>query len=89
MLTRADKPFIDLVEKYNHRPIPLYSVALNANKLFAHLWVVGFVINNLSFKLHRLFNPVDAVLYTLVIITQVGAAITLCLGVYLQKDFKP
>lgn len=57
MLTRVDKPFIDLVEKYNCRPIPLYSVALNTNKLFAHLWVAGFVFNRLLFKPHGVLTP--------------------------------
>lgn len=52
MLTRADKPFIGLVKKHNCRPIPLYSVALNTNKLFAHLWVARFVFNSLLFKPH-------------------------------------
>lgn len=42
MLTRVAKLFIDVVEKHHCRPIPLYSVALNTNKLFAHLWVAGF-----------------------------------------------
>lgn len=57
MLTRVDKPFIDLVEKHNCRPVPLYSVALNTNKLFAHLWVARFVLNSLFFKTHGILTP--------------------------------
>lgn len=57
MLTRADKPFIELVEKHNCRPISLYSVALNTNKLFAHLWVARFLLNSLFFKTHGILTP--------------------------------
>lgn len=57
MLTRADKPFIGLVTKYNCRPVPLYSVALNTNKLFAHRWVARLVFNSLMFKPHGFLIP--------------------------------
>lgn len=56
MLTRADKPFIGLGKKHNCRSIPLYSVALNINKLFAHLWVARFVFSSL-FKPHGVLIP--------------------------------
>lgn len=57
MLTRADKPFIGLVKKHNCRPVPLYGVALNTNKLFAHLWVARFVFSSLLFKPHGFLIP--------------------------------
>ena len=53
MLTRAEKPFIDLGEKQDCRLIPLYGVALNTNKLFAHLQIAEFVFNDLMvFQCH-------------------------------------
>lgn len=57
MLTRADKLFIGLVKKHNCRPIPLYSVALNTNKLFAHLWAARSVFSSLLFKPHEFLIP--------------------------------
>lgn len=57
MLTRADKPFIGLVKKHNCRPVPLYGVVLNTNKLFAHLWVARFVFSSLLFKPHGFLIP--------------------------------